>query len=205
MIRPPLAVAALLLLPAAAGAAPLEPGAFLEAFAEACLDGYRDPAVRNAAIAAAGWREAPDDADPVLARMLALARASLAEAAAEQGYTGSAVVYGRDGGAAGPYLVTTELNMPDDGEGPLDVLGCYLYDFEAREPLDPAPITARFGEEPASVEDQPGVIVSEAWDIESLEGVWELRSTFIPEGSPGVEVTGFAGRVLILTSIRELP
>ena len=129
----------------------------------------------------------------------------LAGAAAEEGYTGAAAVYGRDGGATGPYLVTTILHMPDDGEGPLDVLGCYLYDFEAGEPLDPAPITARFDEDPASVEDQPGVIVSQAWDIESLDGVWELRSTFIPEGSPGVDVTGFAGRVLILTSIAGQP
>ncbi len=205
MIRRPLAVAAALLVPVAAGATPLEPRAFLGDFAAACLDGYRDPDRRAAAIEAAGWRPVADDANPVLERMLGLARAALAGAAAEEGYTGAAAVYGRDGGATGPYLVTTILHMPDDGEGPLDVLGCYLYDFEAGEPLDPAPITARFDEDPASVEDQPGVIVSQAWDIESLDGVWELRSTFIPEGSPGVDVTGFAGRVLILTSIAGQP
>jgi hypothetical protein len=205
MIRRPLAVAAFLLLPAMASAAPLEPKAFLGAFAEACIDGYGDPAARSAAIADAGWRPVADDANPVLRRMLGIARASLAATSADQGYTGSAAVFGRDDPAAGPYLVTTELHMPDDGEGPLDVLGCYLYDFEATEPLDPAPITARFDEAPASVEDQAGVIVSEAWDIESLDGVWELRSTFIPEGSPGVDVTGFAGRVLILTSVRDAP
>jgi hypothetical protein len=203
MTYPPLAAGlALLLLCGGAAAAPLPDDAFLSAFAVACLDGYDDTGRRAAAITAAGWQPVADDASPVLAQMLALSRESLRQAEIEDGYTGAAAVYGRDGGASGPYLVTTVLSMPDEGEGALDVLGCYLYDFEATAPLDPAPITQRFEEEPAAVEDQPGIIVSEAWDIESLDGVWELRSTFIPEGSPGVEVTGFAGRVLILTSVR---
>lgn len=202
MTRLALAGLALLSLCGGAVAAPLPDEAFLSAFAVACLDGYDDTEARAKAIAAAGWQPVADDANPVLSRMLELSRESLRQAEAEEGYTGTAAVYGRDGGATGPYLVTTVLSMPDEGEGPLDVLGCYLYDFEATEPLDPAPITQRFEEEPAAVEDQPGIIVSEAWDIESLDGVWELRSTFIPDGSPGVDVTGFAGRVLILTSVR---
>jgi hypothetical protein len=202
MTRLPLAGLALALLCGGATAAPLPDEAFLSAFAVACLDGYDDTDARDAAIAAAGWRPVADDANPVLAEMLAMARASLRQAEDEEGYTGTAAVYGRDGGAGGPYLVTTILEMPDDGEGPLGVLGCYLYDFEATQPLDAEPITRRFGEEPAAIDNQPGIIVSEAWDIESLDGVWELRSTFIPVGSPGVDVTGFAGRVLILTSLR---
>jgi hypothetical protein len=203
MMRAPLCGLAFALLPGAASAAPLSDEDFLSAFAVACLDGYRDPAARAAAIDAAGWRPVADDADPMLARMLAISRRSLEQAEEEDGYTGRAAVYGRTGGVGGPYLVTTELNVPDDGEGAIDVLGCYLYDFEATGPLDPAPITARFGEAPAEVEDQPGVIVSQSWNVESLEGVWELRSTFIPEGSPGVDVTGFSGRVLLLTTTRE--
>lgn len=202
MTRLPPAGLALLLLCGGAAAAPLPDDAFLSAFAVACLDGYDDTDVRDAAIAAAGWRPVEDNANPVLADMLAMARASLRQAEEEEGYRGTAAVYGRDGGATGPYLVTTILEMPDEGDGPLDVLGCYLYDFEATGPLDPGPISRRFDEEPAAVDDQPGIIVSEAWNVESLDGVWELRSTFIPEGSPGVDVTGFAGRVLILTSLR---
>jgi hypothetical protein len=202
MTRLPLAGIGLLLLCGGAAAAPLSDDAFLSTFAVACLDGYDDSGVRAAAIAAAGWQPVADDANPVLADMLAMARASLRQAEAEEGYRGTAAVYGRDGGTTGPYLVTTVLQMPDEGDGPLDVLGCYLYDFEATAPLDPGPISRRFDEEPAVADDQPGIIVSEAWDVESLDGVWELRSTFIPEGSPGVDVTGFSGRVLILTSVR---
>ena len=204
MTRLPLAAGlAACLLSGAAIAAPLSDDEFLSAFAVACLDGYADPGAQAAAVAAAGWLPVADDANPVLERMLALARASLDQAEEEEGYTGTAAVYGRDGGAAGPYLVTTILEMPDRGEGAFGVLGCHLYDFEADAPLDPAPITRRFDEEPVAVEDQPGIIVSVAWDIESIEGIWELRSTFIPRGSPGVDITGFSGRVLILTSIRE--
>ena len=204
MTRLPLVAGlAVFLFSGAAVAAPLSDDDFLSAFAVACLDGYGDTGARAAAVAAAGWAPVADDANPVLVRMLALARASLRQAEEEEGYTGTAAVYGRDGGSAGPYLVTTILEMPDEGEGAFGVLGCHLYDFEAVEPLDPAPITRRFDEEPIAIEDQPGIIVSVAWDVESLDGIWELRSTFIPRGSPGVDITGFSGRVLILTSIRE--
>lgn len=203
MIRLPLAAIAACLVSGAALATPMSDDDFLSAFAVACLDGYGDLAARASAIDAAGWEPIPDDADPVLARMLAISRQSLRDAEVEEGYAGTATVYGRRAGDSGPYLVTTVLAVPDDGEGPIDVLGCHLYDFEAASPLDPGPIVRRFEEQPASVEDQPGIIVSQAWDIESLEGVWELRSTFIPDGSPGVDITGFAGRVLVLTSVRE--
>lgn len=203
MIRLPLAGLAACLLCGPALATPMSDDDFLSAFAVACLDGYGNIAARASAIDAAGWQPIPDDSDPVLARMLAISRQSLRDAEVEEGYAGTAEVYGRRDGDSGPYLVTTVLAVPDDGEGPIDVLGCHLYDFEAESPLDPAPIVRRFDEQPASVEDQPGIIVSQAWDIESLEGVWELRSTFIPDGSPGVDITGFAGRVLVLTSVRE--
>ncbi len=202
MNRLPLAGIALMISVGAAAAAPLSDEAFLSAFAVACLDGYGDPALRAQAIAAAGWQTVPDDADPVLARMLAIARAGLRDAQEQDGYTGGAKVYGKDDGHEGPYLVTTELHMPDDGNGSFEIMGCYLYDFEAVTPLDPTPISARFDEQPAEVEDQPGIIVSQSWPIEALDNVWELRSTFIPEGSPGVDVTGFAGRTLLLTTTR---
>lgn len=194
---------AILVLPGAASASPLTGDGFLATFATACLTGYRDPDRRDAAIEAAGWHPVADDANEMLSRMLALSRQSLVDAEREDGYSGSAKVYGRLDGAESPYLVTTALKIPDDGEGAIDLLGCYLYDFDAAEPLDPALVTARFGEAPAEVEDQEGIIVSHAWRIEQLPGVWELRSTYIPAGSPGVDVTGFSGRVLILTSEEE--
>ena len=199
MIRP-IAGLAILFMPGAALAAPLTGDGFLATFAAACLEGYRDPDQRATAIAAVGWHPVADDANPMLSRMLAISRQSLLDAEREDGYAGSAAVYGRRDGSEGPYLVTTALNIPDDGEGAIDLLGCYLYDFAADGPLDPGLVTARFGESPAEVEEQDGIIVSHAWRIETLPGVWELRSTFIPAGSPGVDITGFSGRVLILTS-----
>ena len=199
MIRP-LAGLAIAILPGAAAAAPRTGAGVLAPFAPACVQGNRDPAERAAVIEAAGWKPIADDASPMLSRMLALSRQSLRDAEREEGYTGSAAVYGRLDGATGPYLVTTALNIPDDGEGAIDVLGCYLYDFDADAPLDADLVSARFDEAPAEVEDQEGIIVSHVWRIEQLAGVWELRSTFIPAGSPGVDVTGFSGRVLILTS-----
>jgi len=203
MIRAPLCGLALALIPGVAPAAPLSDADFLSAFAVACLDGYRDPEARSRAIDAAGWAPVADDANPMLSRMLEIARRDLEQTKAEEGFVGSDAVYGRSGGATGPYLVTTELALPEEASWSLDLLGCYLYDFEATTPLDPAPITARFAEEPAEVEDQPGIIISQMWAVEALDGVWELRSTFIPEDSPGVDVTGFSGRVMILTSTRE--
>jgi hypothetical protein len=163
MIRLPLAGLAACLLCGPALATPMSDDDFLSAFAVACLDGYGNIAARASAIDAAGWQPIPDDSDPVLARMLAISRQSLRDAEVEEGYAGTAEVYGRRDGDSGPYLVTTVLAVPDDGEGPIDVLGCHLYDFEAESLLDPAPIVRRFDEQPASVEDQPGIIVSQAW------------------------------------------
>jgi hypothetical protein len=199
MIRP-LAATMFAVLPCGAVAASVPPATFLEAFLAACLDEYRDPDARAAVIAAAGWRPVADDADPMLAAVMEASRDALVEARKDEGYGGSVTAFGRMLGGAEAYLVATEFEAPAGSETEIDLLGCYLYDFAADGPLDASRITEHFDEPPAESENQPGIIVAEVWNIEKLAGVWELRSTFIPEGGPAAAVTGFSGRVLSITT-----
>ena len=204
MIRP-LAATMLALLPCGAAGASVPPATFLDAFVEACLDEYRDPDARDAAIAAAGWRPVADTADPMLADLMAASREALADAESEDGTTGSVAVFARPLAGFETFLVTTELDMPSGTDWEVDLLGCYLYDFTADLPLDPDRITQHFGEGPAETQGQDGIIIAQVWNLEKIEGVWELRSTFIPEGSPASSITGFSGRVLSVTTSWEEP
>jgi hypothetical protein len=199
MIRP-LAATMFAVLPCGAAAASVPPATFLDAFLAVCLDQYNDPDVRNRVIAAAGWRPVADDADPMLAAVMEASRDALSDARVEEGAGGSVAAFGRMLDGAEAYLVATTFDASTDSETEIDLLGCYLYDFVADGPLDASRITEHFDEQPAEDEDQPGVIVAQVWNIQRLAGVWELRSTFIPEGGPAAAITGFSGRVLSVTT-----
>jgi hypothetical protein len=93
--------------------------------------------------------------------------------------------------------------MPADADWKIDLLACHLYDFAANAPLDPQILTDRFAEAPAETVDEPATLVAQTWNVESLEGVWEVRNTFIPERSTAAAVTGFTGVMLKITSTRE--
>jgi hypothetical protein len=199
------AIAAVLFAPLSTtqGAAQPAPDPRLAAFEAACLDGYRNPEIRAAVIAAAGWSPVADNVDPALGRLMAISREAMVQSEEEDGFAGSISAYGRRLAGGEAYLVTTELDMAADAGRKIDLLGCYLYDFAADAPLPVSLITFRFDERPAEVVDQPGVIVAQVWNIERIEGVWELRSTFIPPGSPAAGVTGFTGLAISLTSTSE--
>ncbi len=203
MTRAAIAAIFLALLSTTRGVAEPAADARLAAFEEACLNGHRDPGARRAVIDAVGWRPVVDDADPNLARVMAASREAMVGAEQEDGSTGTIAAYARRLASGEAYLVTTELDMPAGATWKIDLLGCYLYDFAAEARLDPLLITSRFDERPSEVVDQPEVIVAHVWNIEKIEGVWELRSTFIPSGSPAAAVTGFTGLALSLTSTRE--
>ena len=173
------------------------------AFLEACLDGHRDPVRRAAAIGAAGWAAAADDADSELAAVMRASRQAIADATKEDGMSGSVSVFARDRGKGPLYLVATEVNMPEDAKWKVDLLGCHLYDFAATAPIDPAEISARFDEAPAETVDKPGVLTGQTWNVEKIEGVWDVQNTFIPEGSSAAALARFTGAMLKITSTRE--
>ena len=173
-----------------------------EAFLAACLDGHRDPAVRSAAIAAAGFEPVADDAHPMLANLMTVSRKEMAAAKEEDGFTGTAATFRKSADGSDFYLVTTELNMPETSDWKIDLLGCYLYDFAAEAPLEPAAVTAHFDEAPAEAVGEDG-LTGQTWNVEAIEGVWDVRNTFIAKGSPAAAKTGFSGLLLKITSTRE--
>ncbi|HET7718226.1 MAG TPA: hypothetical protein VFK86_21575 [Bauldia sp.] len=202
MIRPLAALLPVFLLISGASAE-TAPDTRLAAFEAACLEEHRDPDARRAVIRAAGWTPVPDQADSSLARLMEISRQTLVTAKQEEGVSGAIAAYGQRFAGRDLYLVTTELDMPAEAAWKIDLLGCYLYDFAATTPLDPAIVSRRFDEKPAEVVDEPGVIVAQIWNIEQIEGVWELRNTFIPPGSPAAAVTGFTGLAISLTSTKK--
>ena len=174
----------------------------LDAFDAACLDGHRDPEARVAAIARAGWAAAADDAHPELAALMALTRRAM-DGAREEGFGTALAVYGSRVGGLDLFLVTDEMDQPADNvDFRIDLMGCYLFDFEATAPVDPVLVAARFDERPAQTVDEPGEIVAQTWNVEAIEGVWDVQATFIPEGSPNVARTGFSGASLKITSTK---
>lgn len=174
-----------------------------DAFLEACFDGLRNPDIRAAAIDAAEWLPVPDDADPSLAAVLAISRQAMQTAEEEDDLTGVIAAYGRTIGETPLYLVTTEIDMPEDADFRIDFMGCYLYDFAAAAPLPAELVSAHFNEDPAQTVDEPELIVSQTWNIEEIAGVWELSNTFLPEGSPAAAVTGFSGLLLKVSTTKE--
>ena len=131
------------------------------------------------------------------------AREAIADAEKEDDMTGAAAAFARGPADGRLYLVTTEMNMPADAEWKIDLLACHLYDFAATSPLDPQILSDRFAEAPGETVDEPATLVGQMWNVESLEGIWEVRNTFIPEGSPAAAQTGFTGVMLKITSTRE--
>lgn len=186
-------------LPASAAAAP-DPR--FAAFLAACLDGHRNPAVRSAAIAAAGFELVADDAHPMLGNLMRVSRKEIAAAKEEDGFTGTAAAFRKSADGSDFYLVTTALDMPETSEWKISLLGCYLYDFAAEAPLEPAIVTAHFDEEPVEAVDEDG-LAGQTWNVEKIEGVWDVRNTFIAKGSPAAAKTGFSGLLLKITSTRE--
>lgn len=78
----------------------------------------------------------------------------------------------------------------------LDAIGCYLYDFDAAEPVDPQAVTAMLGIEPGqSMSD--ATMTSVVWGPSpDMPRTLDTYMTFLPPGSPHVEQTGFDGLVL---------
>lgn len=174
----------------------------VEAFFAACLTGFRVPAERAAAVQAAGFRPAPDDAHPVLEALLKLSRAEMVEMQKEK-FGVSLAVYDRGTGADALYLVTNEADQPPDNKDfRIDLMGCELYDFAATAPLDPAPMTGRLGQPPARTLKQPGGGRTHEWAAGIREGLWEITSSFSAKGSPQAVMTGFSGVLLSVTSTK---
>ena len=196
------ALAAALLLAAGPAMASAPPDFRFETFRAVCLDGFRDTEARARAVAGAGFEAVADDAHPMLATFMKVSRDAIEEAKAEDGFTGTAAAFRKTVEGRDLYVVTTTLDMPPEAEWKIDFLGCYLYDFAAEAPLDPAQFTTHFDEAPAETYDEAG-LVGQKWNVEKLDGVWDVSTAYFTKDGPAATAAGFSGLVIKITSTRE--
>lgn len=77
-----------------------------------------------------------------------------------------------------------------------DEVSCYLYDFDAVAPADPAPLSAILGLAPADSVDT-AELVAHAWGPPpAMDRAGDTYLTYLPKGSPHAATAGFDGVVL---------
>jgi hypothetical protein len=83
------------------------------------------------------------------------------------------------------------------------VTSCFLFDFDAGEPIDPNLISEWLNAAPDEVLGAPGEGGAETWrDAEALPDA-AVKSVFIPDGSPAVSHAGFSGVMLRIDSVGQ--
>ncbi len=162
-----------------------------EAFRDVCVDDRHDYAALQIRVLAEGWRPAGARDHPELEALLG--RSAALELAGDAG--ASLESYGKPVGTTNAYLVLTHLVSEQ-----IDLVGCFLYDFAAAEPIDPDIISAWIGAAPSDTVDQPDVIIGHSWNApESLPGTWDVYLAFLPEGSAAAAEAGVSGIGLRIT------
>jgi hypothetical protein len=115
----------------------------------------------------------------------------------DPGMTASAESYAKGIATGDAYLVVTNLTSPDG-----DLAGCYLYDFDAMQPISEEIVADWLGAAPSDSVDEPSVIVGYTWDNPAaLPGTTDVYLGFIPDSGPASAYTGFSGAVLRITSV----
>ena len=184
------ALASLLLMTQAAPVAGVD--ARLDAFKAACLPEHRSPGKRPAVFAREGWRATPDADHPMLAEVLKLSRSEMADDEAEDIH-GELGAWRKDLSGHPVYLVMTVARSDV-----MSLTGCYLFDFAAPA-IAPDPITAWLQEAPAQTVNNVG-LTAQIWNVEGIEGVWDLQNSFVAAGTQAANVVGYHGMSIQMTS-----
>jgi hypothetical protein len=172
--------------------------AFVSAFAEACVPGRLSyPGTQQAAVAA-GWQEVESDHHPELAAMLAVAAKALEDPELDVTYEDT--FYARDIEGMQHHLVVARssfvIGEPDDPLNPWVYIGCYLYNFDAGQPIDPSPVITLIGKPIAQTVEQDGLI-GYVWGPPCpMPRTGDTYMSFIADGSPVAMQTGFSGLML---------
>ena len=173
--------------------------AFVSAFEQACVPGRLGYETSRQAASAAGWQEVEPDANPELDALMQLAERGVLEADLDSP-TFDAALYGKHIDGRPHYLVVSRTSFvigdPDDPLNPWAYIGCYLYDFDATQPVDPAPVSDLIGK-PIAYSAGDDTISSHVWGPAcAMPRTGDTYLTYIPDGSPLVAQTGFSGQVL---------
>jgi hypothetical protein len=188
-LKPIALAAALLALPADAARA-MEAVPLLDAFKTACA-GIRDYDAARADALKSGWTEITGDADPRIARLVALGQKEVGDDATMTG-----AYFRHSIGDRTVFLILTHVVMTDSK---IWAKGCRVYDFDAPREYDVATLAKWIGKAPTHSENHGGA-VKRLWEPGWADGV-SVEVTFMPAGHPVAGSTGVQGNVLTASAI----
>jgi hypothetical protein len=177
--------------------------AFVDQFAETCTRERTSFAATRALAEADGWVAASPGDNPELAALLAFSDAAAKDIELNNGEIEFAVMKKPvDGGMR--YLILSDA-MTTPGNARQNIVGCYLYDFDAVAAPDLAGLNALMGAEPTQAQVDADVS-SWQWSMPAtLPGTADVYLTFVPEESQYREQYGFSGLVLQLNTPTASP
>ena len=173
--------------------------AFVGAFADACVPERLSYAGTRAHAEKLGWTAAERDAHPELAAMMAKMDEGALEAAEEMDGTFDHRLYAMPVAGSPHFLIVSRATFmmegfsPDDEPDEWAYIGCYLYNFDATAPIDPAPMVALTGNEIAREVVDEGLVSYLFGPPCPMPRTGDSYLTFVAPDSPHVAETGFSG------------
>lgn len=174
---------------------------FVQTYERACLNEHRlsyEALVADAG--GAGWTPIDKTHNPELSQMMAISETAMVDPEFPE-MTFEVSLFSRVRDAEEFILVIDRVTEPDI----ITLTGCYLYDLDAVQTLDPARVTALL-EHPIAYETNvegsdyyadPAEIITTVWGPpQKYPRQFDTYLTFIPPGSPLKAQTGFDGLVL---------
>ena len=176
---------------------------FVSQFADACVAQRTSLEASKATAEAAGWSGVASDADPEFAAVIGFSNAAAADIRANHG-TFDFATYAKSVDGVAHYLILSDALIGYGAERQ-NIVGCYMYNFDAAAAIDPAALDALLGAAPT--ESQIDTHVSSwQWNKpEKLPGTLDLFLTFVPEASQYRDQYGFSGLVLQLNTMIPSP
>lgn len=170
--------------------------AFVDAFAEACVPGRLTYDTTYAVALAAGWTLVERSDHPELAAVMQKSDEMLAsDPDFEMDIVGA--LFARDVAGSRHHLsVTQSTFVIEEGDDPWVMVGCHLYNFDATQPLDPAPVTTLIGNPIARSVEQDG-LVNHLWGPPCpMPRTGDTYLSFVTEGTPAFDLVAFSGIAL---------
>lgn len=168
--------------------------AFVAEFAEACVpqrlsfEGTKQTALGG------GWAQVQRNANPELDVIMGISEAAAADPELQAEF--SYVLYEKPIEGRPHYLVVSRTSAEIAPGDRLTLIGCYLYDFDAAQAIDPEPVTALIGN-PIATSQTDMHVNGYAWGPPpAMARTMDTYLTFIPEVSQYKDEAGFTGLVL---------
>lgn len=167
---------------------------FVNAFRQACVPQRASYEGTIANLKSIGWAEVDPTVDPQLQKLVQVADTTVLDAARarDEDWKYTRTVFAAYIKARPHFAMVTRLDAPDV----VTLVGCYLYDLGATEPIDPEIVTAFLGVPVAETIEEKGMTGYNWGPSPKLGRTLETDLFFITKGSPMRDASGFAGVML---------